>query len=104
MTGHGGLTEDKNKRRGSKHGYRTGKGDLGGVPKKVPPCWCHSGTPSILPGRSDRPCLPGLSPHTLSARIQSNPLALLVTVVPLLTTGFLLSLWPYTWPNNYSLL
>lgn len=67
MTGHGGLTEDKNKRRGSEPRCMTRKGNLGSVPKKVPSCWHHSGTPSILPGGSKGPHLPGLSPHTHSA-------------------------------------
>lgn len=98
MTGHGIPTEAKNRRRSSEsHGCVTEKGNLGGISKKARPCWCHSGTPSILPGWSDRPCLPGLSPYTHSA--SSNPLAHLVTAVPLLTIGLLLVIWPY----NYSL-
>lgn len=65
MTGYGGLTEDKNTRRGSEHRCVTGKCNLSGVPKKVPPCWCHSGTPSTLPGGSDGPAWP-FTTHPLS--------------------------------------
>lgn len=96
MTGHWDLTEDKHKRRGSQHGWMTGKGNLSSVPKKVPPCWYHSGTPSILPVKG--PPLPGLSPRTHSDWIQSNPASPSVSAVPLLTTGLLL----VTWPFNYS--
>lgn len=66
VTGHGGLTEGKDKRRGSEHRCMTGKGNLGGVPKKVPPCWCHSGTPSIP--RRERQALPAwpFTMHPLS--------------------------------------
>lgn len=67
MSGHGGLAEDKNKRRGSEPRCMTRNGNLGGVPKKVLPCWCHSGTPKILPGGKEGPHLPGLSPCTHSA-------------------------------------